>query len=66
MRILGTFVNFGSASDHLYWNGHLMRTAWRERRRQAAEHDAKAPNTKSDRPGQPITATGTTVAPCGC
>jgi len=47
MRLLGTFVNFGSASDHLYWQGHVMRTAWRKRRRlevtDAAETRPAAP-----------------------
>ncbi|HSN70269.1 MAG TPA: hypothetical protein VLT59_02120 [Steroidobacteraceae bacterium] len=43
MRVLGTFVNFGNASEHGYWQGHVMRTAWRERRRvEAANARARA------------------------
>ena len=32
MRVLGTFVNFGSASERLNWDGHAIRAVWRERR----------------------------------
>jgi hypothetical protein len=39
MRIRGSFVNFGTSNESV-WQGHVLRSAWRQRRPEGLAWDA--------------------------